>query len=358
MGFIQGGHSVLEHKKRIDLRNAKPGMVLAAPVLSDAGRVIVNEGVTLSEAMLRNMATWKVLSLSVWGDEELPPQFSAEHFENEYAGTVQIIDNAFASMRFAGELPLAEMKEVVVGSVTSMAEMVGAIQLLHSMDRLEEYTLHHSVNVSVICGVLGKWLGYQGEALRDIILAGLLHDIGKTQIPQNLLSKPEKLAPAEILLMKQHSDLAIKLLQKTGAVSKDIVEAIAQHHERMDGTGYPNGLRGDAIHPYARILAVADLYDAITSERPYQHKESPFTAARMIASDMYDKLDTATSATFLEHLRDQFIGSQVQLTDGRLAEVIMIGGDYTFQTVVKTQDGNFIDIGRTPGLKISQLAGA
>ena len=348
----------MDHKKRIELRNAKPGMVLAAPVLSDAGRVIVNEGVPLTEAMLLNMKTWNVSSLSVWGDQELPKQFSAEHFENEYVGTVQLIDNAFASMRFAGELPLAEMKEVVIGSVINMAEMVGAIHHLHSMNRLGEYTLHHSVDVSVICGVLGKWLGYQGDALRDIILAGLLHDIGKTQVPLALLSKPEKLTPAEMIKMKQHSELAIALLQKTGAVSKDIIAAIAQHHERMDGSGYPNGLRGDAIHPYARILAVADFYDAVTSERPYQHKESPFTAARMIAGDMYDKLDTATSATFLEHLRDQFIGSQVQLSDGRLAEVIMIGGDYTFQPVVKTEDGKFVDISRAPSLKISQLAGS
>jgi putative nucleotidyltransferase with HDIG domain len=356
--FFKEVFGVLDHKKRIELRNAKPGMVLAAPVLSDVGRVIVNEGVTLTDAMLRNMDTWKVLSLSVWSDKELPKQFSAEYFVNEYAETVQIIDNAFASTRFAGELPLAEMKEVVIESVVNMVEMVGAVQLLHSIDRLEEYLLHHSVNVSVICGVLGKWLGYQGDALRDIILAGLLHDIGKTQIPQPMLNKPEKLSPDEQLIMNQHSDLAVMLLQKTGAISNDIIAAIAQHHERMDGSGYPNGLRGDAIHPYARILAVADLYDAVTSERPYQHKESPFTAARMIAGDMYDKLDTATSATFLEHLRDQFIGSQVQLSDGRLAEVIMIGGDYTFQPVVKTEDGKFVDIGRAPNLKISQLAGS
>lgn len=348
----------MRQKKRIDLRIARPGMILAAPILSDAGRVIINEGVTLSEAMLQNLATWQIPSLSIWGPEELPKQFSAIHFEADYGSTVQLIDNAFATMRFCGELPLAEMQQSVVGSVLQMTEMVGAIHHLHSMRRLGEYTMHHSVGVSVICGVLGKWLGYEGTALRDIILAGLLHDIGKTQIPEAVIAKPEKLTSEEMAQMKQHSALAIELLRKTETATMDVVLAILQHHERMDGSGYPNGLRGDKIHPYARILAVADLYDAVTSDRPFQQKNSPFAAARMIAGDMYDKLDTATSATFLEHLRDQFIGSQVQLTDGRLAEVIMIGSDYTFHPVVKTHDGKFVDIGRSHGLKISQLAGA
>ncbi len=344
-------------KKRIDLRRAKPGMVLATPVLSDTGRVIINEGALLTEALLESLETWQISSLSIWDEDELPQQFSAVHFETEYDKTLQMIDNAFATLRFCGELPLAEMQQSVVGSVLQMTEMVGAIQHLHSMRRLGEYTIHHSVGVSVICGVLGKWLGYEGTALRDIILAGLLHDIGKTQIPEELIAKPEKLTAEEMAQMKQHSALAIELLRKAETATMDVVLAILQHHERMDGSGYPNGLSGDKIHPYARILAVADLYDAVTSDRPFQQKNSPFGAARLIAGDMYDKLDTATSATFLEHLRDQFIGSQVQLSDGRLAEVIMIRNDYTFQPVVKTHDGKFVDIGRTPSLKIFQLAG-
>lgn len=345
-------------KKRIDFRHAKPGMVLATPVLSDTGRVIINEGVLLTAALLESLETWQISTLSIWDEDELPQQFSAIHFETEYDKTLQIIDNAFATLRFCGELPLAEMQQSVVGAVLQMTEMVGAIQHLHSMRRLGEYTIHHSVGVSVICGVLGKWLGYEGTALRDIILAGLLHDIGKTQIPEALITKPEKLTAEEMAQMKQHSALAIELLRKAETATMDVVLAILQHHERMDGSGYPNGLSGDKIHPYARILAVADLYDAVTSDRPFQQKTSPFGAARLIAGDMYDKLDTATSATFLEHLRDQFVGSQVQLSDGRLAEVILIRNDYTFQPVVKTQDGKFVDIGRTPNLKIAQLAGA
>ena len=346
----------MANKKRIDLRRAKPGMVLASPVLSENGRVIINEDVALTEAILQNLATWQIPAVSIWDEEELPRQFSATHFADEYDNTVQLVDSAFASMRFCGELPLAEMQQNVVGSVLQMTETIGAMHHLHAMRRLGEYTIHHSVGVSVICGVLGKWLGYEGTALRDLVLAGLLHDIGKTQIPEELIAKPEKLTDEEMAQMKQHSALAIELLRKTETATMDVVLAILQHHERMDGSGYPNKLRGDQIHPYARILAVADLYDAVTNDRPFQPKISPFSAARLIAGDMYDKLDTATSATFLEHLRDQFTGCQVQLSDGRMAEVILIGSDYTFHPVVKTQDGKFVDIGRNPKLKIAQLA--
>ena len=146
-------------KKRIDLRRAKPGMVLAAPVLSENGRVIINEDVALTEAMLQNLATWQIPTISIWDETELPRQFSATHFADEYDNTVQLVDSAFASMRFCGELPLAEMQQNVVGSVLQMTETIGAMHHLHAMRRLGEYTIHHSVGVSVICGVLGKWLG-------------------------------------------------------------------------------------------------------------------------------------------------------------------------------------------------------
>ena len=175
-------------KKRIDLRHAKSGMVLAAPVLSENGRVIINEDVALTEAMLQNLATWQIPAISIWDEAELPRQFSVTHFTDEYDSTVQLVDSAFASMRFCGELPLAEMQQNVVGSVLQMTETIGAMHHLHSMRRLGEYTIHHSVGVSIICGVLGKWLGYEGTALRDLVLAGLLHDIGKTQIPEKLIA--------------------------------------------------------------------------------------------------------------------------------------------------------------------------
>jgi HD-GYP domain-containing protein (c-di-GMP phosphodiesterase class II) len=123
----------------------------------------------------------------------------------------------------------------------------------------------------------------------------------------------------------------------------------------MDGSGYPGGALGDSIHPYARIIAVADLYDAVTSERPYNGKQSPFLAARIIAEEMFGKLDTFVATTFLEHMRDHLVGAHVNLSDGRKAEVILFGGDFTFQPVIRTQNGDFVDVGSNPSVQIKEM---
>ena len=153
--------------------------------------------------------------------------------------------------------------------------------------------------------------------------------------------------------MKEHSALGAELMLKAGMLPGAVVAGVLQHHERMDGSGYPNGIVGSKIHPFARILAVTDLYAAMTSERPYRPRESPFAAARTIAQDMFDKLDMEIATTFLEHIRDHFIGTQVYLNDGRLAEVILLGGDFTFRPIIRTQNGEFLDTGRNPTIQIS-----
>jgi HD-GYP domain-containing protein (c-di-GMP phosphodiesterase class II) len=158
--------------------------------------------------------------------------------------------------------------------------------------------------------------------------------------------------------MKGHCLQGRELMRRAGVLSSDVAEGALQHHERMDGSGYPTGLIGKAIHPYARIIAVADVYDAMTSERPYQRKQSPFSAARAIALDMFSKLDMETATTFLEHMRDHFIGSQICLTDGRLAEVILLGGDFTFKPIIRTQGGEFLDMSRNPAIMIKEVVTA
>lgn len=333
-------------------------MVLAADLLSETGRIILSKGTRLTDTVLRTLRVWNVSHITVEYDEILPPNFQTEQCEKSYGDTLRLIENSFVTMRICQELPLTEMKELAVNSVLKVTETVGALQYLHSMKRSSEYTFHHSVNVSVLCGVLGKWMGYEGSVLQEIVLAGLLHDVGKSQVPSALINKPDSLTASEMEKMKGHSMLGAALMQKAGMLPGAVLNGVLQHHERMDGSGYPNGDAGESIHPFARILAVADLYDAVTSERPYHAKESPFAAARIISQEMYGKLDTQIAATFLEHIRDHFIGAQVCLTDGRQAEVVMLGGDYTFRPILRIQNGEFLDTARNSAIQIREMVTA
>ena len=342
-------------KKRIQIFQAKAGMVLADDLLSDAGRIILSKGTRLTDSMFKSLQVWNVSQLVVEHEETMPAHFQTGKCEKHYDDTLKLIQKSFAAMRLCGELPLAEMQNLALNSVLAITETVGAVQYLHSLQRSCEYTFHHSVNVSILCGILGRWLGYKESALQEIILTGLLHDIGKSQLPEKLLNKPGQLTSAEMDHMKGHSLRGKELMQKAGVLSSGVIDGVLQHHERMDGSGYPHGMQGKAIHPYARIVAVADIYDAMTSERPYQKKQSPFFVARSIAQDMFAKLDMETTTTFLEHIRDHFVGSQVCLMDGRLAEVILLGGDFTFKPIIRTQSGEFLDMSRNPAIQIKEV---
>lgn len=345
-------------KKRINISNARPGMVLAADLLSDTGRIILSKGTRLTDSMFRSLQIWHVSHLMVEHEETLPDHFQTDKCEKYYDDTLQLIQNSFLTMRLCGELPLVEMQDLALNSILSITETVGALQYLHSMHRSCDYTFHHSVNVSILCGILGRWLGYGGADLQELVLTGLLHDVGKSQVPDNLLKKPGRLTSAEMEQIKTHSFQGTELLKKAGILSSAVIDGVLQHHERMDGSGYPHGIRGNLIHPYARIVAVADMYDAMTSERPYQQKQSPFIVANSIAQEMFGKLDMATSTTFLEHMRDHFIGSQVSLTDGRQAEVVLLGGDFTFKPIIRTQSGEFLDMSRNPAIQIKEVVTA
>lgn len=333
-------------------------MVLADDLLTEAGRIVLSKGTRLTETLVRSLQAWNVSQLAIEQAEILPVHFSTDRCDKYYSDTLKMMQNSFMAMRLCGELPLREMKNLALGSIQAMTETVGALQYLHSLRRTSDYTFHHSVNVGILSGILGKWLGFGGAELQDIILAGLLHDVGKSQVEETLLNKPGRLNSDEMVRMREHSAKGRDLMRNAGELSPGVIAAVMQHHERMDGSGYPDGLHGDSIHPYARIIAVTDMYDAITSQRPFQDRQSPFAAARCIASDMFGKLDMGTSTTFLEHIRDHFVGSQVCLADGRLAEVVLLAGDFTFKPVIRTQNGEFLDMGRNPSLQIKEVVTA
>lgn len=131
--------------------------------------------------------------------------------------------------------------------------------------------------------------------------------------------------------------------------------SILQHHERMDGGGYPGRLCGDDIHDYPRIIAVADIYDAMTSERVYHSKDTPFTVVEMISKDAFGKLDPAVCTVFLNNVKDYFIGNLVELSDGRKAEVVFLGQYQAARPVVRTQSGEFLDLERRKDISIIDL---
>jgi len=333
------------NRKKCPLAGAKPGMKLASSIIKEHGQVILAEGTVLTATFIEKLKLINMESVDIVEDagaEAPAPLSSVETFAAVYDDTLQVIENCFSTMRYFKEVPLIQMKELVDTSINLMADATGVFSYLQVIRKQDDYTFRHSLNVAVISGILGKWVGLAGEELKDLIFAGLLHDIGKTQIPLEILNKPAKLTQEEMNIMKGHPLEGYKMLLGEPGTNKDILYGVLQHHEKIDGTGYPWGINGEQIHPFATIIAVADIYDAMTSDRVYHLKQTPFEVIAEIKQETFGKLDPAICVTFLRNILDYFIGTKVRLSDGEEAEIIYQGHN-TYPTVY-TRDGRFIDL--------------
>jgi len=233
-----------------------------------------------------------------------------ETYEQIYT---DIIDN--------NKLDIVRVKEAMAPMVDSVIRNPDAFLLLTQLKRSDEYAYNHAMSCSVLAVALGRHIGLPRLMIRDLALGALLFDVGRAKLPTELLNAPRKLSKAEMHVIHQHVETSLEAISQTPGASQEVLDMVATHHERHDGSGYPRGLRGDQIPLFGRIAGLVDSYDAITSKRPYADTLSSYEAAR----ELYEWRDGAFQAALVE----QFIqvigiytmGTIVELSDGRVGVV-------------------------------------
>ena len=343
------------YNQTMPLSEVYPGMILGAPVIINK-QFYLHTGVELNMALIDKLRDLGVTRVSIrQGDFHLHKRnaltLDEKKFVTDYQDTVGKLHQAFDNVRFFKELPLQRMEELADESMDHFVEKGHVINHLQLVRNQDEYTFQHSVNVSIIAGIIGKWMGYKGTELRQLVLTGLLHDIGKTQVPLDILNKPGKLTASEMTVMKRHTAFGYDLLKKTD-VAPHVIMGALQHHERNDGTGYPLRVSRDKIHEFARITAVADLYDAMTSNRVYQQKRTPFVVVETLSHEMFTALDPEICLTFLENIRSYLMGGTVLLSNGQEGEVVFLDTFSLDHMVLVTPDGKFINLEEHKDLKV------
>lgn len=331
--------------KKCPIADARPGMKLASSIIKESGQVILAEGTVLTATFIEKLNLLNVEFVDIAENtaaETATSLLGVATFDAAYDDTLKVIDNCFSTMRYFKEVPLRQMKELADISINPMVDTTGVLSYLQIVRKQDDYTFRHSINVAIISGIVGKWVGLAGEKLKDLIFAGLLHDIGKSQIPLEILNKPAKLTSEEMEIMKNHTIKGYKMLLGEPGVNESILWGVLQHHEKIDGTGYPFGISREQINLFAKIIAIADIYDAMTSDRVYHIKQTPFEVIDEIKQETFGKLDPAICLIFLDNILDYFIGAKVLLSDGEEAEIIY-QGNHRYPTVC-TRDGRFIDL--------------
>ncbi len=180
---------------------------------------------------------------------------------------------------------------------------------------------NHTMSVAVICIAIGKELRMPKQSLLDLTVAAILHDVGDSKIPQELLEKPAKLSPEEFEPIKEHSQFGHDIISEISGVSEHVKEGVLRHHERFDGSGYPGALSGKSIPLFSRIIAVADVYSALTSQRPYRDAYSPAEAIEYIMGNAGRQFDSGVVKAFLKCISPYAVGSCVKLSNGEKAVV-------------------------------------
>jgi HD-GYP domain-containing protein (c-di-GMP phosphodiesterase class II) len=233
-----------------------------------------------------------------------------------------------------------------------------AVTHIHNMTREGKYLLYHSLNVGILAGLMGRWLRWPPERRHRLTIAGLFHDIGKLWIDQAILDKPGKLTDEEFTQIKSHPRTGYEFLCQTSLYDeKEILEGVLQHHERNDGTGYPDQLSQPDISDFGRILGILDVYDAMAADRSYAKRSSPFDIFEIIAEDIKQgRLDAEYGVTFVRYICHAMNGNWVLLTTGEKAKIVYIDESrVNTLPVVQTENGDFIDLAQDNTVQVKML---
>ncbi len=234
----------------------------------------------------------------------------------------RIVRNLIKDVRLGKQVEMEQVEPVVENIIDSVFRNQDALLPLARLKDHDNYTFQHSVSVSALLVSFARGLKMERPIIKELAIGGLLHDVGKAKVPDEILNKPAKLTDAEFARMKSHVVQSILILQNTPGISQIALDVAGQHHERFDGTGYPNKLKGEEISIYGRMGAIVDVYDAITSDRCY-HKGMAPTAAlgRLLEWSKYH-FDPELVRAYVKSLGIYPTGSLVRLNSGRLGVVI------------------------------------
>jgi len=260
----------------------------------------------------------------------------------------------FGKIRDEGELDLDRIRRNIEETLPDMVRNNDVLMRLNQLKQSDDYTFQHSMRVSILATMIGKWLGYSQEELLELGEAGLLFDIGKLNIPDFVLKKPSNVNLDEYELIKKHAQFGYSILLKTKGVTSNIKYAALHHHERLDGSGYPLRLRENQIHDFAKIIMVCDVFDALITDRPYKKGISPLLAADYLSWSSGKLFDSEVCYVFIKRLSEYFVGKEVILSDGRDGKIVFV--DTNFPTRPIVQVGSlFIDLIKDRSLNVDVL---
>lgn len=275
----------------------------------------------------------------------------AKHFNNNLeAFHTELHEIASTSKK----VDVDELMDTTSDILNMASNSLQVFDILHNLRHYDDSTYAHSLNVSIICNVFGKWLKYSEKDLKLLTVAGLLHDIGKLSIDPKIIKKPGKLTDEEFTVIKQHPVLGFNLLKKKGVDSR-ILSAALMHHKKCDGSGYPNLPPSVPLTDFAKIVTIADIYEAMTANRVYRQGLCPFDVIRMLQDGGFQLYEPKFLMTFLNGIVQSYLNHYVQLSDGQIGVIKYINQFAPPDPMIQLESGEIIDLSKDKSVRIIAL---
>ena len=350
-------------RRYISTRLLKPGMVIDQALIDRSKRILIARKTTLDEFLINELGKMGVTGVYIREGEEDPEelQYEISPQAQEVIEKLQVEDRTRVKLSESVKKRVSEGMQFLYSNTSDAAfvdtannisqELMKAITendaVALNIDALkvsDEYTFKHSVDVATMAMIIARQNGMEQQDVYQIGMAGLLHDVGKSQIPNEILNKPGRLTEPEFEIMKQHSVFGYRILQEKGGIPQQVLMGVLQHHEKINGKGYPLGVKDKYIGPFARILSVVDIYDALVTERPYKKGFSQRDAVEMIMA-MVEELDINAMKGFLNSIILYPVGSVIKLSNGERARVLQNIPGYPLRPkVVGIRNGKVYDL--------------
>lgn len=328
-------------------------MVTDEEVRSEFGGVLIPPGTRLNRKLIEQLKETDITEIQIKTAAAVEAEKGKKIVAHEkYEQNLEDFSEAYKKAYYMKKVDFRTVRSLTEEAI-EISQYLGLEDILKMTRDIDRYTYSHSLHVGILANKFGNWLHLKENRIYNLTTAALLHDIGKSRIKKEIITRPDSLTDEEYKEVKKHSEYGYKLLKKSGRFSKSIMAGVLTHHECYHGGGYPLGLSGEDIPLFGRIIAICDTFDALTTDRPYQNSVSPFTAVKIMEKD-FDSFDHSLKMLFIEKIPYSLIGDRVILSDKQLAKVVFINPVHPESPIVKIGD-DYLDLNCESGLYVEKL---
>lgn len=334
--------------QKLSLFSLQPGMTIARDIVSAEGRLLIRSGVILNERYIDRLREIGIGSVYIQTPLDDSAQDAEVVREETRVKAVATIKKTFDKIARTKSINTAEFRPVIETIMGELLDNRNAVLHMNDIRAYDDYTFGHSINVCIYSAFVGVALNYSEARLKELALGAILHDIGKVVVPAAILNKPARLNAEEMDIVRQHAAAGFEILRKSPEFSAVAAHVAFQHQERVNGSGYPRGLKGEEIHEYARIAAIADVYDALTSDRPYRAGMLPHEAYEYMSANAGTEFDYSLLKLFFKRIALYPVGTILQLSSGEIGMVAQVLPELSLRPVIRIlveKDGS-IALGR------------